>query len=65
MKSCEWERTDDPDFAWWDTSCGEAWTFIVGGPAENKMEFCPYCGSSLVISPAGKREADKLREVLK
>lgn len=48
-KACTWEHSDDPDMSWWETSCGEAWTFIDGGPAENGMKFCPYCGGALRI----------------
>lgn len=52
--SCEWTSSDDPDMGWWETSCGEAWTFIDGGPAENKMKFCPYCGKPLLPAPEKK-----------
>lgn len=44
---CEWSQSDDPDFSWWDTSCGEAWTFIESDPSGNGMKFCPYCGKEL------------------
>lgn len=40
---CMWALTD-PDLDLWSTSCGEAHTFLTGGPAENGMRFCCYCG---------------------
>lgn len=37
---CVW--TDDVEF--YETDCGEAFTFESAGPVENKFAFCPYCG---------------------
>ena len=53
---CEWTGDHDPDFCdGWDT-------FIEGGPTENKMRFCPYCGKRLVeivcVPSASPSEAD-------
>lgn len=50
---CEWSQSDDPDFCWWDSACGEAWTFTDGGPTENGMKFCPYCGKELCVAAFG------------
>ncbi len=44
---CAWTRDIDPDFESWDTSCGEKFQFTEGGPRENKMRFCCYCGALL------------------
>jgi len=53
---CEWHETD---YAW-ETGCGEAFVFIEGGPAENKMRYCPYCGRAIavivVVPPADEDE---------
>lgn len=38
--ACDWEAT-------WFSSCGQAHTFITGGPAENRHKFCPYCGNPI------------------
>ena len=43
--TCEWREDSSGDF--WDTACGEAFSFIADGPRENKMRFCPYCGRAL------------------
>ncbi len=44
-ETCEW--CDDYDGVW-QTTCGNAWQFNNGGPINNKMKFCPYCGKSLI-----------------
>lgn len=36
----------------WQTDCGEAFVFEIGGPVENKLKFCGYCGKGLVESHA-------------
>lgn len=41
LDSVEWESNK------WDSDCGESFTFEVGGPEENKMKFCCYCGKRL------------------
>ncbi len=43
--SCEWY--DDGEK--WETECGEAFCFHDGGPVENGMKFCPYCGKPLGV----------------
>lgn len=43
---CKWKY--DIDYGFWETGCGEAFTFTTGTPAENKMKYCPYCGKKLV-----------------
>lgn len=43
--TCAW--TKDPDFELGDTynsACGEKWSFIDGGPAENRVRYCHWCG---------------------
>jgi hypothetical protein len=44
--TCVW--TPDSDGAY-ETSCGQAFVFTNGGPAENGARFCLYCGGSLVV----------------
>lgn len=39
---CVWTEDITGDF--WESACGETWTFIDGGPAENKARFCHGCG---------------------
>jgi hypothetical protein len=43
-KRCEWK--DDVDGNW-DTSCGQMFTFIDGGPLDNGLRFCGYCGKPI------------------
>jgi hypothetical protein len=44
MDACEW--TEDADGNWW-TQCDNGFVFGDGGPADNKMSFCCYCGKKL------------------
>jgi len=39
--SVEWEANK------WDSDCGDSYYFVEGGPEENKMKFCCYCGKKL------------------
>lgn len=40
--ACNWSLTYDYSEVW-ESSCGEEWTFIDGGPAENSVRFCHGC----------------------
>ncbi|MGE5523420.1 MAG: hypothetical protein ACM3SS_06885 [Rhodospirillaceae bacterium] len=44
VATCLWTKNEDGYF---DTSCGQAFVFTDGGPSENRMEFCCYCGGRL------------------
>lgn len=48
---CLWAHDDEA----WDTGCGDKFCFIVDGPRENGMRFCPYCGRRLRIIHGGQR----------
>lgn len=39
-------RQEDED-AWACTACGNMWTFLDGGPAENEANYCPKCGAKM------------------
>lgn len=49
-RECEW-KCDDIDNGIWESSCGESWSFIDGGPVENRMLFCHRCGGKLKTAP--------------
>jgi hypothetical protein len=53
-EKCKWRFVEDMCF--YDTSCENAFTFIDGGPLENKFRFCPYCGNEIKLT---KPEAEK------
>ncbi|VWD20204.1 hypothetical protein [Burkholderia contaminans] len=53
-RECEW-RCDDIDNGIWESSCGESWSFIDGGPVENRMLFCHRCGGKLKTAPNGEK----------
>ncbi len=42
-KCCTWQEIEE----YWETDCGNAFVFDVGGPTENKVRFCCYCGRKL------------------
>ena len=42
LQLCKWEF-DKWDEAY-ETDCGQYWVFTDGGPAENNVRFCHYCG---------------------
>src|SRR3990167_4731220 len=39
--SCRWRETPD---GVWDTDCGHAFAFTEGGPQDNGIGYCGYCG---------------------
>lgn len=41
---CDWRQDDEGN---WDTECGETFILNEGGPEQNKMHFCCYCGARL------------------
>lgn len=45
--TCTWACEPAPDIEMWETNCGNAFQFEAGGPTENKMQFCCYCGKLL------------------
>lgn len=47
VKCCTWTLDDDYDGPSWDTACGEKFVFIDGGPMDNRVRYCPYCGEAL------------------
>lgn len=55
-KVCEWKQDTDYETEIWHTSCGEAFVFNEGGPDENFLKFCCYCGGRLtaIRALAGK-----------
>jgi hypothetical protein len=48
-QTCVWTQDDLDDL--WATTCGQAWTFIDGGPEDNHVRFCHGCGKKVVAIP--------------
>lgn len=44
---CTWTFDDDDYAPKWDTSCGEAYCFIEGGPEDSSAKFCHGCGKPI------------------
>ena len=53
---CEWQADID---GVWSTSCGKDFVLNDGGPIENEMRFCCYCGLSLDELPYEEPEDDE------
>ena len=56
VTECQWSFEDD-DSGTWRSSCGELWSFIDGGPNENRVTYCHHCGgkvSNAAAAPAAK-----------
>lgn len=44
--TCQW--AEDADGSAWETSCRKRFLLNDGGPADNGLKFCPFCGKPLV-----------------
>ena len=49
--TCRWKcKSSAGGFSvddFWITECGKIWEFSDGGPKENKVKFCMYCGKKV------------------
>lgn len=50
--ACTWLLDDEQDLGAWQSSCGQAWMFTEGGPAENGVRYCQGCGKPVRIEQA-------------
>lgn len=51
-EACEW-HLDDEENGIWQSACGEAWSFIDGGPVENSVRYCQGCGKPVALPAPG------------
>ncbi|MEK6788474.1 MAG: hypothetical protein AABY68_05945 [Pseudomonadota bacterium] len=52
-RQCAWKQDDDvhmPDT--YQGACGALWTFTTGGPVENNVGFCQFCGGRVHLAAA-------------
>jgi len=48
VEACVWAQEDAWDMAdTYNTQCGQCFTFIDGGPCEDGINFCCYCGKEI------------------
>ncbi|MBH4346020.1 hypothetical protein I5M84_14100 [Pseudomonas aeruginosa] len=52
--SCKWTESSGI----WETGCGQTWSFIEDGPAENGALFCHHCGGRLDLIKSDDQEDD-------
>lgn len=55
--TCTWKEDGDDQ---WLTGCCNVHEFTFGNPAENKHQFCPYCGET-IAAVESRDEEDELR----
>ena len=59
-KSCKWLESDPwgemPNT--YESSCGEAWSFIEGDAVENGIKFCHGCGKPVIVEPFTPQPAE-------
>ena len=48
--ACVWTPDTDYETDVHYSACGEAWSFIEGGPKENKVRFCQGCGKPVKLT---------------
>ncbi len=55
--TCKWtEDGDEWESVAWDTDCGEKFMFLDGGPFQNHIKFCCYCGAKVQSVPTPPRD---------
>ena len=48
---CTWTQQDDEHMpGTWASSCGEMWSFIDGGPKDNRVSYCHHCGGKVNLA---------------
>jgi hypothetical protein len=50
--SCQWSEDTAFDSDAWTTECGEMFQFNDGGPTENHVRYCCYCGRAVAARAA-------------
>lgn len=58
-EACTWQLTDHEALIW-ESSCGEAWSFIDGGPEENRVRFCQGCGKPVTVVSTDEEPEDDI-----
>lgn len=54
---CTWTLDSSEYGDKWDSACNNSWQFEIGGPKENHMRFCCYCGKVLVVVVSSDEQA--------
>lgn len=60
MEACTWVYDDEDDY--YETACGEAFTFIDGRLELHRFKWCPYCGKP-IIQPSQKAAMEAAHEL--
>jgi len=57
--TCTWkEQATELHYPTFETECGRIYFFADGGPIDNEVEQCPYCGRDVVeeLAPAVRQK---------
>jgi len=52
IETCKWTfdiDTFSDTIQPWHTECKQAYCFNEGGPEDNKLNYCPYCGKEIEV----------------
>ena len=55
---CFWTPDAGYDYIAYDSQCGKSWVLEDGGPKENDMQYCPFCGKLLVQVESDQSEEE-------
>lgn len=55
---CVWGT--GPEELVYQTGCGKLWQFEEGGPRENGVRYCPFCGLLLALPARQYRDVPKV-----
>jgi len=55
--ACQWGQEDEGSGTYW-SACGHGFTFNDGGPTDNGLKHCCYCGKPLIELPWVEPEPD-------
>lgn len=55
VHACVWAEDQEGN---WDTKCGDKYCLTTGTPFENGMQWCCYCGGSLLEELYGEQAND-------
>ena len=50
VMKCQWTPMDNEHMpGTYESACGDTWSFVEGGPVENNVRFCHWCGKRVEV----------------
>ena len=50
-EACTWTQDWNEWQDIWHSTCDQGWSFNEGGPIENQVRFCHWCGGLVTVKP--------------